>query len=314
MPSPQKVIIDVDTGVDDAQAIILALSRPDVLDVLAVTCVQGNVDITNVCRNTLRVLSVCDRLNVPVYKGCEKPLTGEGPDATHYHGRDGMGDVANPEPVDMNLIQSEHATLALLRLVNQYPGEITLVALAPLTNIAVALRLDPDFGKKLKEMVIMGGNVQGKGNTSPAAEFNFRSDPEAAHVVLKEIGCPILLVPWETCADNGQSWTWTENWLKTDTRKGHFQNSIVQYSIGRLKSANRSHYRSCDLLAMAFIIDRSVATETEEFYGEVEMSGSITRGQLVCDWRKVMGRKVNIKAVTAVSVEKARVLYDAMLL
>ncbi|OWF39748.1 Inosine-uridine preferring nucleoside hydrolase [Mizuhopecten yessoensis] len=159
----------------------------------------------------------------------------------------------------------------------------------------------------------MGGNVQGKGNTSPAAEFNFHSDPEAAHVVLKEIGCPILMVPWETCADNGQSWTWTEKWLKTDTRKGRFQNGIVQHSIGRLKAANRSHYRSCDLLAMAFIIDRSVATETEELYGEVEMGGSMTRGQLVCDWRQVLGRKVNIKAVTAVDIDKARVLYDAML-
>lgn len=308
----EKVIIDVDTGVDDAQAVMLALSRPDLLDVQAITCVQGNVDITNVCRNTLRVLSVCDSLTVPVYRGCAKPLIGKGPDATHFHGIDGMGDAANPEQVDMGIIQSEHATLAMLRLVNQFPGEITLIALAPLTNIAVALRLDPDFGRKLKEMVIMGGNIEGRGNTTPGAEFNFCSDPEAAHVVLKEIGCPVLIVPYEICDNNGQSWAWTENWFNTDTKKGRFQHAIVQHSIRHLKATNCPLYRSCDLLAMAVVMDRSIAMETVDVYGEVEMGGQLTRGQLVCDWTKRMGQPANVKVIQGVNVDKARVLYQDM--
>lgn len=256
---------------------------------------------------------MCDSLKIPVYKGCAKPLIGEGPDATHYHGKDGMGDVANPEEVNMDLIQSEHATLALLRLVNQFPGEITLIALAPLTNVAVALRLDPEFGRKLKELVIMGGNSEGKGNTTPGAEFNFHSDPEAAGVVLTEIGCPILLVPYETCANYGQPWHWAETWLKIDTRKGRFQNAILQHSIRMLKAAKRPLYRSCDLLAMAVVMDRSIAMEIADVYSEVEMGGRLTRGQLVCDWTNITGKQVNVKVVQGVNVDKARRLYDDML-
>ncbi|VDI65702.1 uridine nucleosidase [Mytilus galloprovincialis] len=156
-----KMIIDVDTGVDDASAIMLALSRPEV-EVVAITCVNGNVAIDDVCRNTLRVLKVCNRLDIPVYKGAEKSILGEGERASHYHGNDGLGDAQNHEPVDITMIKMEHAVNALLRLVNENPGEITLVALAPLTNIALALRLDPDFGSKLKEVFIMGGNIEGK--------------------------------------------------------------------------------------------------------------------------------------------------------
>lgn len=156
----EKLIIDVDTGVDDAQAVMLALSRPDI-EVVAITCVAGNVDVDQVCLNTLKVLSVCGRLDIPIYKGCNRPMVGEGFQATHYHGLDGLGDAGLDLGVTLDQVQKEHAVSALLKLVHQYPGELTLVALAPLTNIALALKQDPEFGKKLKRVTIMGGNVQG---------------------------------------------------------------------------------------------------------------------------------------------------------
>ncbi|XP_060573668.1 uncharacterized protein LOC132731491 isoform X4 [Ruditapes philippinarum] len=228
----EKYIIDVDTGVDDAQAIMLALSRPDI-QVVAITCVAGNVDVDQVCVNTLKVLSVCDRLDVrghclvltlsecivviliglfsrrkksvPVYKGANISLVDEGIEATHYHGNDGLGDANLDIEVSLDKIQKEHAVSALLRLVNEYPGEITLVALAPLTNIAIALKQDPDFGKKLRRISIMGGNTQATGRVSPCAEFNFYSDPESAFIVLDRIQKKIMInyyeqnagLPWE---------------------------------------------------------------------------------------------------------------------
>lgn len=156
----EKYIIDVDTGVDDAQAIMLALSRPEV-EVVAITCVAGNVNVDQVCLNTLKVLTVCGRLDVKVYKGSNKPLVHEGFEATYFHGLDGLGDAKLDIAVSLDQIQKEHAVTAMLRLVNEYPGEITLVALAPLTNIAIALKQDANFGKKLKKVTLMGGNTQG---------------------------------------------------------------------------------------------------------------------------------------------------------
>ncbi|XP_076105888.1 nucleoside hydrolase-like [Mytilus galloprovincialis] len=127
---------------------MLALSRSDV-DIFAITCVNGNVDIDNVCRNTLRVLKVCDRLDV---------------------------------------------------------REITLIALAPLTNISLALRFDPDFGGKLKEVFIMGGNIEGRGNINLCAEFNFYADPEAAYITIQELKCPINILSMEAAEANGIEW------------------------------------------------------------------------------------------------------------
>ncbi|WAR30402.1 URH2-like protein [Mya arenaria] len=170
----RKLLIDTDAGVDDAQAILMALKSPDV-DVIGITCVAGNVDAMQVGKNVLRVLQVVNRLDVSV---------------DYYHGSDGLGDVPDPEAPDKSLIQSEHAVNALIRLSKKYKGELSLVCLAPLTNIAMGLRLDPGLGPRLKHW---------KGNITVAAEFNFYFDPEAAYVVLNQLKAPITIVTWETC-------------------------------------------------------------------------------------------------------------------
>ena len=160
----KKMIIDCDTGVDDAQAIILAALAKDV-EVIAITCVAGNVPIDLVAKNTARVLHAINANHIPVYLGCEEPLMDypllqtAHTDATKYHGDDGLGDVpdvpSTAPPYD-KIIRKEKAALAICRLLKENPGEITIVALGPLTNIALAIRLDSTIAALIKEMYIMG--------------------------------------------------------------------------------------------------------------------------------------------------------------
>jgi len=120
--------------------------------------------------------------------------------ADPYHGHDGFGDTNHDDEPDLKCVQeSEHAVNALVRIVKSHPGEITLVALGPLTNVAMAMRLDSQFASNLKEIYIMGGNTEGKGNITVSAEFNFHSDPEAAYIVLENTRCPTFVASWELC-------------------------------------------------------------------------------------------------------------------
>ncbi|KAK3096700.1 hypothetical protein FSP39_002518 [Pinctada imbricata] len=310
-----KMIIDCDTGIDDAQAIIMAVTH-DNIDVKAVTCVNGNASIDNVCRNTLRVLHTCQKSQVPVYKGCITSLTGEVLMAQHVHGGDGLGDVKHFPEIDMTNLQKEHASLAIIRLTNQYPGEITMVAMGPLTNLAVAIRIDPDVSSRIKRLFIMGGNIEGKGNTSPAAEFNFRVDPEAACIVLNEFRCPITIIPWEACLSAGFTWDWVEQkWINTDTPKGNFIRDITATIRNFYKNdMRRSLYTSCDAVAMAVAIDYSVATDTQDVYATVELAGTYTKGQMICDWRKKLGKPPNVCVVLKYHHEKVQDLLKGMLM
>lgn len=312
---PEKYIIDVDTGVDDAQAIMLALSCHNV-DVIAITCVAGNIGVDQVCINTLKVLTVCGRTDIPVYKGADRALVGECLNAAHYHGMDGLGDNDLDIDVSETMIQKEQASLALLRLVNQFPGEVTLVALAPLTNIAMALRLDPDFGKKLKRITIMGGNTQGKGNITVCGEFNFVSDPEAALVVLNEMQIPITIVPWELNLTKaaGQPWDWFDKWIETDTMKSRFNKSILKVAMHRQRVVRKLPiFRSCDLNAMVTVIDPAIVKDTTDVYVTVELNGKYTRGMMVVDWNGILGKTANVMLVNEIDTERARKWFDAMI-
>lgn len=163
----RKMIIDCDTGVDDAQAILLALMTENI-EVVAITCVAGNMPVEQAARNTVRVLHAVDEqcLGIPVYLGCDQPLINFSlietvhTDATKYHGNDGLGDapdatVGEP-PYESVIKRDEKAAVALCRLINENPGEITIVAIGPLTNIALAMRLDSSICEKIKELYIMG--------------------------------------------------------------------------------------------------------------------------------------------------------------
>ncbi|KAI1899861.1 hypothetical protein AGOR_G00066130 [Albula goreensis] len=130
----KKLIVDVDCGVDDAQAIMIALAAPDV-KVLGITCVHGNTTVENVCKNALRVLKACQRLEIPVFCGASKPILGKTLSAGHFHGQDGLGDSPDPDAPGLEMVQKEGAVAAMIRIANEHPGEVSLVATAPLTAL-----------------------------------------------------------------------------------------------------------------------------------------------------------------------------------
>jgi pyrimidine-specific ribonucleoside hydrolase len=185
---PIPVIIDCDTGVDDALALLFAVRHPGI-DLRAVTCVAGNTDVDGVVRNTLTVLEQAGAGDIPVARGAERPLIEPVRTAQHVHGLDGMGDLGLPAPTRVAL--DVDAVTLLRREILASPTPVTLVPTAPLTNIALLLRTHPEVVRNIERIVFMGGAVA-TGNATPVAEFNVWHDPEAAAVLLTA-GVPITM-------------------------------------------------------------------------------------------------------------------------
>lgn len=178
---PRKIIIDTDPGIDDAMAIFFALRAPE-LNVIGLTTIFGNVHTTLATTNALRLLEIAKRTDIPVVKGADNPIATEyeGP-VPFVHGNDGQGNLDLPMPATKALDTT--AAEWIVEQVMTHPGEITLVPIGPLTNIALALRLEPRIAENVHEVVLMGGNAIVPGNATPAAEANIHNDPEAADVV-----------------------------------------------------------------------------------------------------------------------------------
>ena len=187
---PQKIIIDTDPGIDDAMAIFYALASPE-LDVIGLTSIFGNVHTDLATENALRLLEIGDRTDIPVAKGVDSPMAMpyRGP-VTFVHGEDGQGNVVLAKP--KNTAHPSDAPHFIIEQVRRAPGEITLVALGPLTNLAIAMLLDAQMSAQLAGIVLMGGNAFCGGNASPAAEANVFNDPEAADIVFGA-DCPIVM-------------------------------------------------------------------------------------------------------------------------
>ncbi|MDT0474418.1 nucleoside hydrolase [Streptomyces sp. DSM 41014] len=185
---PIPVIIDCDTGVDDALALLFAVRHPGI-DLRAVTCVAGNTDVDGVVRNTLTVLEIAGAADVPVARGAARPLIEPARSAQHVHGSDGMGDLGLPAPTRRPA--DVDAVTLLRREILASPRPVTLVPTAPLTNIALLLRTHPEVTRNIERIVFMGGAVA-TGNATPVAEFNVWHDPEAAAVLLTA-GVPITM-------------------------------------------------------------------------------------------------------------------------
>jgi|CXWL01.1.fsa_nt_gi inosine-uridine nucleoside N-ribohydrolase len=189
-PPPRKIIIDTDPGIDDAMAILYALASPE-LEVVGLTTVFGNADVELCTKNAFHVLNVADRSDIPVARGAARPLAMpyRGP-AAFVHGENGLADIAvDPASRKPHALDAAHF---IIEQVLAAPGEITLVPIGPLTNVALAMLLRPDLPRHVAGMVIMGGNAFCPGNASPAAEANIINDPEAADLVLGA-ECPIVM-------------------------------------------------------------------------------------------------------------------------
>ncbi|MDJ0923992.1 MAG: nucleoside hydrolase [Acidimicrobiia bacterium] len=186
----RRLVIDTDTGSDDAVALMLAVADPD-SDIAAVTTVAGNAPLDVATRNALYTLELMDAGDVPVYEGCDRPLLRPLETAQWVHGEDGMGDMDLSRP--KGTPREEHAVDALRQLSLEQPGELTLITLGPLTNIAAAIARDPELLTRYAHTYIMGGAPDAIGNVTPVGEYNFWADPEAAAMTVAAAGAKTLV-------------------------------------------------------------------------------------------------------------------------
>ncbi len=191
----KSVIIDTDPGDDDSTSILWMIACGK-LDIKAITVTNGNVGVEKCVINALRTLEVAGRTDIPVYKGAYRPLVKPPVHASWIHGEDGLGDCGFPMPKTKAL--PGYAPVEMVRIAKESPEPVTIVALAPLTNVALAVLLDPDFASHVKEVVFMGGVMRFSGNESPRASFNVAIDPEAAKVVYNS-GMPVVQLGLDVC-------------------------------------------------------------------------------------------------------------------
>lgn len=188
---PKHIIIDTDPGIDDALAFLLAVASPEMV-VDGITTIHGNASTAQVTKNALSILELAEAMHIPVYKGCDLPLVQPSLLGPETHGDTGLGYAILPAPQTQARVQ--HGSDFIIEHIMAHPGEITLVAIGPLTNVALAIRKEPRIIQNVKEVFIMGGAIRHQGNTTPLAEFNTYVDPHAAHMVFHS-GMPMILTP-----------------------------------------------------------------------------------------------------------------------
>ena len=295
----KRIVIDTDPGVDDAHAILMSFAHPE-CEVIALTTVAGNVSVESATRNALILLDVLGS-DVPVFQGCADALVIPIPRRAISHGSDGLGESGYP--TSTRRAEAEHAAHALIRLANEAPGELILAALGPLTNVALATRLDPDLPKKYKQLIVMGGAVYAQGNSwERTSEFNFYCDPEAAAIVFSQ--WPMLtLLPWETALSHALLPRQVDELARgTSTRAELFRRTIQKRFVER--EPGRQVLTEPDPLAVAVALEPQIVTRAETRYVEIELGGGATRGQSVVDWVNITGRPANANVVLEVDRER----------
>ena len=266
------VILDVDPGIDDALAILLALSSPE-LSVEGITVVAGNVEVDVGLRNARQILDLAGRSDIPVARGAAAPLVGQLVTSKHVHGDNGLGNVELPPP--STPVYAGNATDLLVSKIREHAGRITLIPVGPLTNIALALKQHPELVPDIKQIVLMGGSLSG-GNITPAAEFNIYNDPEAAEMVFHS-GAPIVMVGLDVTE---KTILGADHLRAVDRGAGPINRLVWQLLDFHLKDSASEGIMMHDPLAVGVTIDRSFV-ETQSLHIGVETAGEKTRGETV---------------------------------
>jgi purine nucleosidase len=278
----RKLIIDTDTAADDSFALLVGLLHPEA-DLRAVTIVAGNVDFEQQVRNALITVDQAGRSGeVPVFRGATDPLVRPWYEAK-AHG-DGKGNVEWPTP--MQQAESVHGAQAIVDLANAYPGDIDLLAIGPLTNVALALAMDRDLPNKIRELWIMGGCDNSEGNVTAAAEYNFFVDPEAAQMVLSA-GFATTIVTWTLTLAQA---TWDDQQLDTIRNMG----TPLSEFFSILDAPNREFNGSVgvpgsthpDSLTAMLLVEPGLILRSSPRYVEVETHSELTRGYSLMDSRE----------------------------
>jgi len=300
----RRVILDVDTGVDDALAIMLAVRSPE-LEVLGITTVSGNVPVARCTANTLLTLEVLDTPNVPVVSGAAAPLAREAFTAAEVHGSDGLGNVTARYPTPLRQA-TQGAVGFLLEMIRRFPGELTLVATGPLTNVAMAIQQDREAMRGVHGITVMGGAIRVPGNVGPMTEFNFAVDPEAAAIVLGA-GLPIRLVP----LDVTEQVVLSREAVEEGRGIGKLQ-AFIRDMTAATMAFHREHEGFDgmflhDPLAVGVVADPSLV-RAQPMAVAVERRGELTSGMAVADLRR--RSRATPTASVCVEVEAARFLHN----
>ena len=276
------VIFDTDFAVppqDDGMALILALHSPEI-EIVGITTVAGNFSVERATADVLRALEIDQRTDIPVFRGANMPLVHEQSDyATRVWGEWWSDEPPPPPPGGFATKQAEAIGAAefIVQTVKAHPGEITILAIGPLTNLAMAIRQAPDIAPNVKQVVIMGGAIallpDGQGNVTPNAEFNFWVDPEAARAVLRS-DIPIVLSPLNVSRKTGLTKEWYDRMVATDTPITR----LIRTTMGpRFESRPDASELMYDQVAVASLIDPSLVT-TQELYVDVDDTPGINYG------------------------------------
>ena len=294
----RKIILDCDPGHDDAIAILLAASHP-AIDLLAVTVVAGNQTLDKTLPNALHV---CQHLNidVPVYGGMPLPMVREQVVAATIHGESGL-DGPVFEPLTRKA-EKENAVNYIIRTLMESDGDITLVPVGPLTNIAMAMRMEPRIIPKIREIVVMGG-AYGIGNITPAAEFNFYADPEAANVVFRS-GVPIVMMGLDLTNQTICTPDIIERMEKLGNKAGRLFGDIMRFTLKTQKEYNGLEAGPVhDVTCVAYLIAPELFT-MRDMYTVIDINRGPSYGRSVCDYIGNTGKKPNSKVGITLDLEK----------
>ena len=319
-PRPEPLLIDVDTGIDDALALLYACAQGHI-HIVGVTTVVGNVSLESATRNTRAVLKLARRDEIPIWRGSATPLSTAVKDASEVHGKTGLGHAVLPEPDEPP--QGAHAVDSIIAAAEAHAGRLILVATGPLTNIALAVMREPELPRLVKRFAIMGGAYAEPGNVTPSAEFNIWHDPEAARIVFRAFGgvgaAPVIAVGLDvsrkTTFDKGD----LERFAARVKGKPHaaaltrfIEDSSRHYFDLMEKWHGKRFLTMHDPLALAVALDPSLV-ETRKATVDVETSGRLTTGATIVDWRGQWGRLANTEVAVSVDAERFRTMFfDAM--
>jgi purine nucleosidase len=293
---PKKILFDTDPGIDDACAILLALASPE-LSVEGLSIVHGNSSLQQATRNALSILELAGASHIPVAVGCELPLVQPSLLAPETHGNTGLGYAELPEPRARPTAQ--HGCDFLIEQILSAPGEITLVAIGPLTNIALAIRQEPQIVSAVKDVIVMGGAIRYEGNTTALAEFNTYVDPHAAHIVYHS-GMPITLVPLDVTYQCVLTSDDVNRMRSVDAPITKFVEDATRFYMEFHDSYQG--IQGCvinDPLALALTFAPELCTY-QDLYVDVDLSGGISLGKTIGDFYNYGKRKPNMKVALGV--------------
>ena len=291
MAAPRKIIIDTDPGQDDAVAILLALASPDEIDLLGVVAVAGNVPLPLTQKNARIICELAGRPDMPVFAGCDAPMSRKLVTAEHVHGKTGLDGPQLPEPTMP--LQGKHGVDFIIETLRAEPARtVTLVPIGPLTNIAVAFERAPDIIKRVQEIVLMGGAYFEVGNITPAAEFNIYVDPEAAEIVFKS-GVKLTVMPLDVTHKALTSAEWINDIKALGTEVGRmvaeWTDFFERFDTEKYGSKGAPLHDPCTI---AYLIQPDLF-EGRFINVEIETKSELTLGMTVADWWRVSGRAEN---------------------